>query len=66
MQRLEVSCAVRHIYTYVVSRLRVKEEHSNVLREVVGDWAVLQPVGDSVEMRGLIQNIWDKIYFGKC
>jgi hypothetical protein len=23
MQRLEVSCAVRHIYIYVVSRLRV-------------------------------------------
>jgi hypothetical protein len=26
MQRLEVNCAVRHIYIYVVSRLRVKYE----------------------------------------
>ena len=42
-----------------------KEEHNDVLRDVVGDWAVLQPVGESVEMRGLIQNVWDKIYFGK-
>jgi len=43
----------------------LKEEHSDVLRDVVGDWAVLQPVGESVEMRGLIQNVWGKIYFGK-
>jgi hypothetical protein len=28
MQRLEVSCAVRHIYIYVVSRLRVKNGRS--------------------------------------
>jgi hypothetical protein len=32
---------------------------------VKGDWAVLQAVGEAVEMRGLIQNVWDKIYFGK-
>jgi hypothetical protein len=43
----------------------LKEEHRDVLRDVVGDWAVLQPVGESVEMRGLIQNVWDKIYFWK-
>lgn len=43
----------------------LKEEHNGVLRDVVGEWAVLQPVGESVEMRRLIQNIWDKIYFGK-
>jgi hypothetical protein len=30
MQRLEVSCAVRHIYIYVVSRLRV-----NILQVIV-------------------------------
>jgi hypothetical protein len=28
MQRLEVSCAVHHIYIYVVSRLRVNHIHS--------------------------------------
>jgi len=34
-------------------------------RDVEGDRAVLQPVGEAVEMRGLIQNIWDKIYYRK-
>jgi hypothetical protein len=41
----------------------LQQELSNVLRDVEGDWAVLQPVGEAVEMRGLIQNVWDKIYF---
>jgi hypothetical protein len=40
MQRLEVSCAVRHIYIYVVSRLRVKKGYrprTNIAKDEKGD-----------------------------
>jgi len=43
----------------------LKEEQRDVLLYVEGDWAVLSAVGEAVEMRGLIQNVWDKIYFRK-
>ena len=44
----------------------LKDEHRNVLRDVGGDWAVLQHVGKAVAVRGLIQNVRDKICFRKC
>jgi hypothetical protein len=35
MQRLEVSCAVRHIYIYIVSRLRVKLFEVSHIRSLI-------------------------------
>jgi hypothetical protein len=43
----------------------LKKEHSDALRDVEGDWAILEPVCEAIEIRGLIKSIGDKIYFRK-